>query len=364
MPLRGMIAARVNTGIYERYIPIYQYIPQYIPRYIPQYIPSPPQYIPQYIPSPPQYIPQYIPSLPYIPALTNSNFEFLDQFEFHFSFFFFFLSQLGMNLRLLILLLVCSLCLGTHSNPKRFDWKCSDVVDGRTIGEIGVLITNRPRGAPAYYVWHPEQMYNWRPVCPDCRGPAKKHGWSKHVVCMASENCALLHPRYSCPTCSTSASTKTFTVCNIRDQWPQEVVDGFPFILTPNSGVDVTLFSMVLEGLVRGVPTRTTANMISAMYNTNFKFVLNTLQEPMTYADWGAPPGTNLLIDMLYRYFESNNGFWDNCLAQIGAAKLSADHTYKVAKKIKVKIDGQYRGQYETCYFVMNELGMVMAWCA
>ena len=104
--------------------------------------------------------------------------------------------------------------------------------------------------------------------------------------------------------------------------------------------------------------------MISAMYNTNFKFVLNTLQEPMTYADWGAPPGTNLLIDMLYRYFESNNGFWDNCLAQIGAAKLSADHTYKVAKKIKVKIDGQYRGQYETCYFVMNELGMVMAWCA
>ena len=159
-----------------------------------------------------------------------------------------------MNIRLLILLLVCSLCLGTHSNPKRFDWKCSDVVremHGRTIGEIGVLITNRPHGAPAYYVWHPEQMYNWRPVCPDCRGPAKKHGWSKHVVCMASENCALLHPRYSCPTCSTSASTKTFTVCNIRDQWPQEVVDGFPFILTPNSGVDVTLFSMVLEGLVR-----------------------------------------------------------------------------------------------------------------
>ena len=208
-----------------------------------------------------------------------------------------------MNIRLVILLLVCSLCLGTHSNPKRFDWKCSDVVremHGRTIGEIGVLITNRPRGAPAYYVWHPEQMYNWRPVCPDCRGPAKKHGWSKHVVCMASENCALLHPRYSCPTCSTSASTKTFTVCNIRDQWPQEVVDGFPFILTPNSGVHVTLFSMVLEGLVRGVPTRTTANMMSAMYNTNFKFVLNTLQEPMTYADWGAPPGTNLLIDMLY----------------------------------------------------------------
>ena len=32
---KGMIAARVNTGIYERYIPIYQYIPQYIPRYIP-----------------------------------------------------------------------------------------------------------------------------------------------------------------------------------------------------------------------------------------------------------------------------------------------------------------------------------------
>ena len=31
----GMIAARVNTGIYERYIPLYQYIPQYIPRYIP-----------------------------------------------------------------------------------------------------------------------------------------------------------------------------------------------------------------------------------------------------------------------------------------------------------------------------------------
>ena len=31
----GMITARVNTGIYERYIPIYQYIPQYIPRYIP-----------------------------------------------------------------------------------------------------------------------------------------------------------------------------------------------------------------------------------------------------------------------------------------------------------------------------------------
>ena len=119
-----------------------------------------------------------------------------------------------MNIRLVILLLVCSLCLGTHSNPKRFDWKCSDVVremHGRTIGEIGVLITNRPRGAPAYYAWHPEQMYNWRPVCPDCRGPAKKHGWSKHVVCMASENCALLHPRYSCPTCSTSASTKTFT---------------------------------------------------------------------------------------------------------------------------------------------------------
>ena len=140
----------------------------------------------------------------------------------------------------------------------RFDWKCSDVVremHGHTIGEIGVLITNRPRGSPAYYVWHPEQIYNWKPVCPDCSGPAKNHGWSKHVVCMASENCALLQPRSSCPTCSTSASTKTFTVCSIRDQWPQEVVDEFPFILTPNSGVDVTLFSMVLEGLGKhGVP--------------------------------------------------------------------------------------------------------------
>ena len=124
------------------------------------------------------------------------------------------------------------------------------------------------------------------------------------------------------------------------------MVDGISFILTPDSGVDVTLFSIVLEGLVRGVPTRTTANLISAMYNTNFKFVLNMLQQPMTYANWGAPPGTNLRIDMLYQYSKSNNGFWHNCFTQIDAAKLSADHTYKVAKKIKVKIDGQHRGQY------------------
>ena len=120
-----------------------------------------------------------------------------------------------------------------------------------------------------------------------------------HVVGMASENCALLQPCYSCLAC-TQSSSKTFTLCSIKDQWPQEVLDGFPFIPTPNSGIDITLFSMILEGLVRGVPTRTTTNMITTMYNTNYKVVLNTSQEPMTYNDWGAPQGTNLLIAMLY----------------------------------------------------------------
>ena len=31
----GIIAARVNTGIYEQYKLVYQQIPQYIPWYIP-----------------------------------------------------------------------------------------------------------------------------------------------------------------------------------------------------------------------------------------------------------------------------------------------------------------------------------------
>ena len=55
-------------------------------------------------------------------------------------------------------------------------------------------------------------------------------------------------------------------------------------------------------------------------------------------------------------------GFYDACLKSLGAHKLSADHTFKIAKKCTVKVDHYFEKLFDTAYFVLNELGMVLAW--
>ena len=55
-------------------------------------------------------------------------------------------------------------------------------------------------------------------------------------------------------------------------------------------------------------------------------------------------------------------GFYDACLKSLGAHKLSADHKFKIAKKCMVKVDHHFEKLFDTAYFVLNELGMVLAW--
>ena len=65
---------------------------------------------------------------------------------------------------------------------------------------------------------------------------------------------------------------------------------------------------------------------------------------------------------MIAKEAAQGKGFYDACLKSLGAHKLSADHTFKIAKKCTVKIDHHLEKLFESAYFVLNELGMVLAW--
>ena len=105
-----------------------------------------------------------------------------------------------------------------------------------------------------------------------------------------------------------------------------------------------------------------TAEQMASLYEGRYNEVVFHADVYFPFSDWGAPPSQFLLVAMIAKEAAQGKGFYDACLKSLGAHKLSADHIFKIAKKCTVKIDHHFEKLFESAYFVLNELGMVLAW--
>ena len=105
-----------------------------------------------------------------------------------------------------------------------------------------------------------------------------------------------------------------------------------------------------------------TAEQMASLYEGRYNEVVFHADVYFPFSDWGAPPTEFLLVAMIAKEAAQGKGFYDACLKSLGAHKLSADHTFKIAKKCTVKMDHHFEKLFESAYFVLNELGMVLAW--
>ena len=101
---------------------------------------------------------------------------------------------------------------------------------------------------------------------------------------------------------------------------------------------------------------------MASLYEGRYNEVVHHAERYFPFSDWGGPPSEFLLIAMIGKEAARGKGFYDGCLKSLGAHKLSADHTFKIAKKCTVKVDHHFEKLFDSAYFVLNELGMVLAW--
>ena len=81
---------------------------------------------------------------------------------------------------------------------------------------------------------------------------------------------------------------------------------------------------------------------MASLYEGRYNEVVHHAERYFPFSDWDAPPSEFLLIAMIAKEAARGKGFYDGCLKSLGAHKLSADHTFKIAKKCTVKVDHHF----------------------
>lgn len=79
--------------------------------------------------------------------------------------------------------------------------------------------------------------------------------------------------------------------------------------------------------------------------------------------EWVELPSDDIIIGCFILHFEENNVFYTERMSDLSALYLSADHTFKVAANIGVRLPGnKWVTQYDSLFCVLNEKGQVVAW--
>ena len=228
----------------------------------------------------------------------------------------------------------------------------------------GRMVTTCANGKPAFFVWDPLTQYKFHLSC-SCGKPLRVHKWHQRIACLLEENCILLMRGYACRHKIKGEEVgcgKIYHSWDITSQLTPKLQRAFPFILFQKSALHKQVLRLVLTGLSKGVSMCATAEQMASLYEGRYNEVVHHAERYFPFSDWGAPPSEFLLIAMIAKEAARGKGFYDACLKSLGAHKLSADHTFKIAKKCTVKVDHHFEKLFDSAYFVLNELGMVLAW--
>ena len=228
----------------------------------------------------------------------------------------------------------------------------------------GRMVTNCANGKPAFFVWDPLTQYKFHLSC-SCGKPLHVHKWHQRIACLLEENCILLMRGYACRHKIKGEEVgcgKIYHSWDITSQLTPKLQRALPFILFQKSALHKQVLRLVLTGLSKGVSMCATAEQMASLYEGRYNEVVHHAERYFPFSDWGAPPSEFLLIAMIAKEAARGKHFYDACLKSLGAHKLSADHTFKIAKKCTVKVDHHFEKLFDSAYFVLNELGMVLAW--
>ena len=222
----------------------------------------------------------------------------------------------------------------------------------------GRMVTTCANGSPAFFVWDPLTQYKVHLFCAACGQPLRVHVWHRRVACLLEENCILLMRGYACRHQVKAVLVgcgKTYHSWEIHSQLTPKLQRAFPFILFQRSALHKQVLRLVLTGLSKGVSMSATEQQMASLYEGRYNEVVFHADVYFPFSDWGAPPSEFLLVAMIAKEAAQGKGFYDACLKSLGAHKLSADHTFKIAKKCTVKIDHHLEKLFESAYFVLNE---------
>ena len=230
----------------------------------------------------------------------------------------------------------------------------------------GRTVTTCANGSPAFFVWDPLTQYKVHLFCAACGQPLRVHKWHRRVACLLEENCILLMRGYACRHQVKAVLVgcgKMYHSWEIHSQLTPTLQRAFPFILFQRSALHKQVLRLVLTGLSKGVSMSATAEQMASLYEGRYNEVVFHADVILSFSDWGVP---SKLVSIGSNDCQGGcpikKGFYDSCLKSLGAHKLSADHTFKIAKKCTVKIDHHFEKLFESAYFMLNELGMVLAW--
>ena len=292
---------------------------------------------------------------------------FLIYLSLHFKIFYHFIT--GTKMKVLLLLLFWLWLTpqawggGSKKDPPYFsNYNMDFIKNTQTLW--GRMVTTCANGKPAFFVWDPLTQYKFHLSC-SCGKPLRVHKWHQRIACLLEENCILLMRGYACRHKIKGEEVgcgKIYHSWDITSQLTPKLQRAFPFILFQKSALHKQVLRLVLTGLSKGVSMCATAEQMASLYEGRYNEVVHHAERYFPFSDWGAPPSEFLLIAMIAKEAARGKGFSDACLKSLGAHKLSADHTFKIAKKCTVKVDHHFEKLFDSAYFVLNELGMVLAW--
>jgi hypothetical protein len=165
----------------------------------------------------------------------------------------------------------------------------------------------------------------------------------------------------------------------IFDKIPLDIV---PFYLSHKSGVTRNFVSATISLASSGLTfAEIERHVAQEYYNCHWEreitFRKNTRQfrekcdifdkgssEPFPcFEVWVKLPSDDILIGCFILHFEENNIFYTDRMSDLSAVYLSADHTFKVAANIGVRLpDNKWITQYDSLFCIINEKGQVVAW--
>ena len=151
-------------------------------------------------------------------------------------------------------------------------------------------------------------------------------------------------------------------------------------------GFDRHLFDQYANALSAGQTMHGWADLLGRAYTSTINsclimfnhFLRTTFRHPVTSVEsitetrWARYlrlrfPSADCLLRGFLGVFQQQRSFFLTSMARLTGETLSADHTYKIVKRIKVKYtlpSGRvvYRQIFAACYIVMNEAGQVVSW--
>lgn len=231
---------------------------------------------------------------------------------------------------------------------------------------------------PHILLWDPlHQFSRCSVLCPQCSQPLKTAYWKwgqsagsqpRKIHCI--EYIVIIIPAvYSC-------AHDHLVVANDPRILRVLTLEQQPFVLLHRTGFTKHFINTVVQLFQEGMTIakieqyilKSRENYIADLYLRVKSFFadigtsLTTTTSPLNLIRFPAP-SNDVLCKCFVAYFLDNKKYYDHLIQQLGANYISFDHTFKTASNIGyLRSDGKWVNQYNSVFFVMNEVGQIIAW--